>query len=199
MGRGGWLMAALCMVGCSRGAAPDAGSPELAALQRDERCAERIPASLRQSVLAGFEERTPRQLGAEWVGDPLVCTFAHPTNHAKLTVTADCRTPAKEREIEAVREHVLEQEGTEVTGVGRAAVRMKPGKALEQLTAWDDDTPCTFTVTWHGEGRDQALEVLRRLVTPEEVAAPLTDPADAGEAPMDAGEPSEIAPHLLEP
>lgn len=189
MVRGGWWMCVLCLAACSEGTGPDAGSSELAAMQRDERCAERLPASLRSALLAGFEERAPRQLGSHWVGDPLVCTFANPTTHARLTVTADCRTRSRPRELAAVRERVLEEEGTEVPDLGRAAVRARPEAQLEQLTAWDDDSPCTFTVTWFGEGREQALELLRRLIHPDPAPSPETDAADAGEASLDGGLP----------
>lgn len=205
MGRGGWVMAMLFAMGCSRSGAPDAGNPQLAVLHRADRCAERIPADVRAALLSGWEEHAPQQLGSAWVDDPLVCAFAQPTSGARLTLTFDCRHRAKDREVEAVRERILEEQGTELTGIGRAALRAKPTGELEQLTAWDDDSPCTLTVTWAGEGREQAVALLRPLLTPDTAAPPAqpSAPLDTGDAgdppsPPDAGTPV-IAPHLLEP
>lgn len=116
-------------------------------------------------LLQGFVDRVPERLGGGWLEDPLVCTYAHPGTGARVTVTADCRVRAKDREIESVREAVLQRQGTELGGLGRAALRVKPTALLEQVIAWGDRAPCTFSVTWHGEGREQATELMRKLLS----------------------------------
>lgn len=173
MGRGWWVAAAVGVLGCSDRSAPDAGTAleqETAVARGLALCAERFPQELRTQLLDGWKELpSPRLAAPEGL---ILCTFRKDSAH--LTLAFDCRHASSDRQLERMKEALLEQGGTDLPGLGRAAVRAASRPDAEQLTAWDDDSPCNLTTTWLGEGHEGTVELTRRLLQP------VSAPPDAG-------------------
>lgn len=152
-----WPVCLLAMfAACRQGPAalPDAGPPEVAV-----ECERLIPASVRQAQLA---EWSPAPLTRPAVSASTACLFAH--GEARLTVLIDCHREATAGELHRARDLLLSRDGVELPHLGRLAVRAVTTGELEQLTAWDSDTPCVVTSTWLGEGHERTTDFVRAVL-----------------------------------
>ncbi|WP_223642675.1 hypothetical protein [Corallococcus sp. EGB] len=190
VGRGALLMA-LALGACTRpGAGTDAsdaggiglpGRPSTLAMPS---CEELLPADLRDLTLNGFtmkEERACPTCGP-------VCSLRSAAQaDLSVSVAYDCQPHYAKADARALLAPMLDADGEEIPGLGRAAARRNPVQGMTQVVAWDDDTPCVVVVTWLGDDPDRAMDVARLAVTSNHGGVDPT--ADAGtEPPGDAGD-----------
>jgi hypothetical protein len=128
-------------------------------------CAALVPQALRDAMLAGWQVDENGGQGPRVPNAPRFCNFIKGSPQNLLKVAFDCRHALSDDAIRPMREALLAGGGRELPGIGRGAVeRADTPNELTQVTAWDDDTPCSILVTWRGEGHEQAVELVRQLV-----------------------------------
>jgi hypothetical protein len=140
---------------------------EAPALESNESldCAKLVPQDVRDALLAGWQVDEGGGQSPRVPNSPKLCDFIKGSPQNLLKVAFDCRHALSDGALRSLREALVERGGQEVSGLGRGAVeRADERNTISQVTAWDDDTPCYVLVTWRGEGRDQAVELARRLV-----------------------------------
>jgi len=128
-------------------------------------CAKLVPQDVRDATLAGWQVDESASPSPRVPNAPKSCNFIKGSPQNLLKVAFDCRHALSDDALRRLREALVASGGREVPGIGRGAVeRDDSANELSQVTAWDDDAPCYLLVTWRGEGREQAVELARRLV-----------------------------------
>ena len=135
------------------------GSPTTTAINNaDIQCEQVLPPDV-TGALQGYTASTKQSCP----NCPRECSYAKADLSDSLSVSFDCRVAAGPEAIDVARESFGKRGMKEEAGLGKAGFVGSPMTDMTQVSFFDDDTPCTVTITAMGEQSPKAQEIARSV------------------------------------
>lgn len=151
-----WWCAAALLIACkgSGGSALDTEplAPHLLS------CEALLPPETREAILPGCTVTTERLCPT---CGPLCILRSQTAADIQVSVAYDCQARYSTEDLSPLLESTLRRGGFEVPALGRAAAQHAPAPGMQQIVAWDSDTPCALIVTWLGGESERVVEATR--------------------------------------